>query len=613
MSKRSGEVRAACAAALALLLAAIATPADAEEVQYYATVDRERIALDETLTLQVVLVSDQGADLAGLELPEAPDFEVVHSGRAEQTSFSFGSGGSSFRRQRTWTMVLRPLREGELVILPGRVEVGGRRHETGRLTVTVGPARGGQGQARQQRRPPGIPPLPGLEEDPFDALLGGGPQPSESDLFLRATVDREEAWVGEQVTLSIWLFSRVDVSHVEGLELPKLDGFWVEDLESPRQLVARSRVIDGKPYRAYLVQRRALFPLRAGTIELGPASIQVHTGRSFFGRSRLHRRESPGATIEVKELPAGAPAAFRRGNVGQWEARLTAAPTEVAAGEPVTVRLEVEGVGNLQNLALPELGAIDGMKVFDPTTAAEVEVRDGRFGGRRSVEWVLVPERAGTFEIPAIEFAWFDPAAGAYRAQRAGPIAVVVNPGVPDAVAQQGVAPPHPPEERADEGGLEPLREAPVIAPARTPLHERPWFFAALLAPALAAIGVAATPLLRRRSRHRRRRRDPEVRGLEEARALAEARDPAFFASCEKAIHDAAAARLGRPTRGLARSALVDALRGAGVDGAAAAAVGEALERCERGRYAPGLPGEAPIAETLAAAERALAALEGGA
>src|SRR5690606_33967398 len=109
-----------------------------------------------------------------------------------------------------------------------------------------------------------------LEEDPFDALLGGGPQPSESDLFLRATVDREEAWVGEQVTLSIWLFSRVDVSHVEGLELPKLDGFWVEDLESPRQLVARSRVIDGKPYRAYLVQRRALFPLRAGTIELGP-------------------------------------------------------------------------------------------------------------------------------------------------------------------------------------------------------------------------------------------------------------------------------------------------------------------------------------------------------
>ena len=614
MSTSSGDrLQRPAGAFVAILVALFAAPAAADTVEYYATVDRERMALDETLTLQVTLAFDQDVQAGEPVLPETPDFDVVRQGRSDQMSFSFGGGGSAFRKIRTWTLVLQPRREGKLVILPGRVEVGGKRYETGRITVEVAPARGG-GQRQAQpapQRPPGFPPIPGFDDDPFDALLGGGPQPSENDLFLRATVDRREVHVGEQVTLSVWLFSRVDVRHVEGLKMPRLDGFWAEELQTPRQISAETRVIDGVPYQAYLIQRRALFPLRAGEMSIEPVELDVVTGRSLFGGGRRQHRKSLGATLTVRPLPEGAPPAFRRGNVGQWSLRVEATPQEVALGDPVTVRVVAEGQGNLRNLELPELGKIDGFKLFEPTRSEEVAIRDLRYGGSKTAEYVLVPERAGSFEVPPLAFAFFDPKAGQYVSMETAPIALTVLQGQGSAVAQ-APAPPAP-QERQRDGGLVPPRVAPVIVAAQEPLWSRPWFLAALLAPALAVLGVVAAPLLRRGGTRpaRRKAKGRAAPGLPaEVRRLAEAGDAAFWAACEKALLDGAAARLGRPAHGLQRSELLAALRAAGVEEGAVEAARETLVRCEMARYAPGALDAGAVAAVRDAAERALAGME---
>lgn len=609
MSRSSGSaararreaVRTGLAATLALLLVMVAAPALASQVDFRASVDRERVALDETITLHVQLGTESGTDTRELELPEAPDFDVVQQGSSRQSSFSFGIGGSSSRTNQVWTLVLRPRRQGELVILPGKVVVDGRRYETGRITVQVGPPRGGGAIAGGGQAPGRAP-----QVDPPDAKIGPLPA-DEKDLFVRTTVDREEAWVGEQITLSVWLYSRMDISHVEGLQMPRLDGFWVEDLESPRQLAARNRMVDGVPYRAYLVQRRALFPLRAGTIEIDPVEIDVHSGGGFFGRSRRYHRASPTLSIEVRELPSGAPAAFRRGNVGAWNLSVEASRQQVAVGEPVTLRLASDGRGNLQHLELPTLGRIDGWKIFDPTTRQEPRVQGGVFGGEKVVEWVLVPERAGTFEIPSLAFAHFDPAHDGYVEIETAPIALTVLPG--SGVAQApGQAPP---PEKADEGGLQPLRQAPVIVERREPIHEQPWFLAALLAPALAAAVVAAGPLLRRNGLQRRRRRGREIPALEALRTLASTGDAAFWSKCEEVLLRAAAARLGEPVGGRPRDAICAALADAGVEAATVQELAELLARSEAARFAPGAPPAGAMDEALRRAEQVLAQLEG--
>ncbi len=602
-------------ALLALLISVWATPALAAAVEYYATVDRDRVPLDQTLTLQVTLAFDQGDETGEVQLPEAPDFDVLRQGRSDHSSFSFGGGAASFRKVRTWTLVLQPRREGKLPILPGKVEIGGKRYETGKLTVEVGPATGqphAQPPPRGGGRPPGFPPMSGFDDDPFGSMLGGGPQPSESDLFLRASVDREEVWVGEQVTLSVWLMSRVDVSHVEGLKMPRLDGFWAEELETPRQISATTRMIDGVPYRAYLIQRKALFPLRAGEISIDPVEIDVVSGRSIFGGGRKQHRVSPGATLQVKALPAGAPAAFRRGNVGHWSLSAQATPAEVSLGSPVTVRITATGTGNLQNLELPTLPKLEGFKLFEPSRTEEVQVQQRRYGGSKTLEYVLVPERAGSFTVPALEFASFDPAQGAYQQVRTPAIPITVLQGQGAAVATgPGAAPPA--AELGADAGLEPLRSTAVVLAAETPLYERPWFLAALLAPALAVAGVAASPWLRRRQAapQRRRRRGRSAAGLPaEVAGLAERGDPAFFAACERLLHERASARIDRPAHGLRREELCAALAAAGVAADAIEACTEALATCEMGRYAPGALGADAIAATREAASRALEGLE---
>lgn len=622
-SRRRGETarRPLQGLLLALLAAlALAVPAGAradDPVEFYATVDRDRIALDETVRLQVTLSFLQRDEPKEVVLPETPDFEVVSQGRSDQMSFSFGGGSAQFRKVRTWTMVLRPLREGKLEIRPGRVEVAGKRYETGSLTVEVGPAGGGQAQRQrpQQRQPslPGFPPLPGIDEDPFDLLLGGGPEPSESDLFLRATVDEEKPFVGEQVTLTIWLMSRVDIAQVETLKMPKLDGFWAEEIESPRQLSATPKTIDGVTYRAYLVQRRALFPLRAGEVAIDPVELDVVTGSPFFGRARRRHLRSPGATIQVQPLPAGAPAgAPDHGNVGAWEFSVEAAPLQVAPGDPVTVRIRASGTGNLRNLVFPSLGTIDGFKVFEPTVEETVRPQGTRYGGTKTLEYVLVPERAGNHEIPALRFSFFDPETERWQTRTSAPIALTVLPGKGVAAAETA---PRPPEERPGEAGLEPIRQAPVVVTRSEPIWDRPWFPVALLAPALLVVGAALGPLVLRRRRpgegRRRRNGDGAGDGLAELRRLDREADAAFFAGCERLLRGAAGRRLGQELRGRTLQQIDAALAEAGVAEPVRRDFSEALAICEAARYAPpgGIAADAR-GRARDAAERALAGLE---
>ena len=139
----------------------------------------------------------------------------------------------------------------------------------------------------------------------------------DSDLFLRASLDKDEVYVGEQATLSLYIYSRVDLSSVDAVTMPKLEGFWSEDVESPTQLSGEQKIVNGIPYRAYLLRRRALFPVKPGTLTITPAEADITTGFLFAGH-RVHRVANA-LKVKVKPLPPGAPAGMANANVGSWQ------------------------------------------------------------------------------------------------------------------------------------------------------------------------------------------------------------------------------------------------------------------------------------------------------
>ena len=107
-----------------------------------------------------------------------------------------------------------------------------------------------------------------------------------------------------------------------------------------------------------------LFPTTPGQATIDPATVTTSGG--FFTRGA--QVQSDPISIEVKPLPAGAPADFN-GAVGQFEIKATPDRLSTRLGEPVTLQVELSGAGNWGTLGDPQLAErceLAGVQPGDP-------------------------------------------------------------------------------------------------------------------------------------------------------------------------------------------------------------------------------------------------------
>lgn len=601
--------RGAGTALAVLLVLGAAAPASAAEVEFYATVDKEELSINDTLTLSVTIDAG-GKEIDEIRYPEAPDFEIISRHQSQQTSFQLSPGGGppTFKQVRVYRMILSPLRTGTFTIQPGRLSIDGKEIKTGAIRVKVLPAQQ-QPPPQAQRQPPNsrnIPPNPfgiddDLLDDPLAQLFGGmGSQPAgDSDLYLRAALDKKKATVGEQVTLSVYLFSRVDVSGVEGLKMPKLDGFWSEDIETPTQISGELRMIDGVPYRVFLLRKRALFPLKSGKLTIEPVEVDVATGFALVLSGRKVHRKSQQLTLEVAPPPDGAPPGFEPSNVGKWKLSASASATTVELGQPLTFTITLEGTGNINGVQVPQLPPVRGLKAYEPTSSDRSSVRRGKVGGRRTLEYLLMPEQTGDFELPALSFTYFDPVAREYRTSKTEPIPIRVEAGA-GRPAAAGVAAAHGTTDRAvnviGADGIRPLRYKGRVVRDAEPLWRTPYFLPVAASPfalwaALGLFGLVRSTVSstggtggargRAASRARKRLRKSE-------QLLAQRQPDAFYAEIARAMNDYLADKLRAPVVGLTRADLEAKLTSAGLPAELWQRLSAVLDTCDAGRFAPG-------------------------
>ncbi|MFL5346892.1 MAG: BatD family protein [Hyalangium sp.] len=614
--RRTGSGRTALLAGLALLAA---SPAWAD-IEFYQSVDRNEVGTEDTFRLTVVVVDAPPS--AQVQLPAPRDFEVLSSSRSTQRSIQLSGGGPAVIQDVTkHLMILRATRTGRLTLPPAVLTTSGKTYRTEPIEMTVKAGRLGPppGQATRPSLPDPFRNFP--TADPFAEMDEEGDEPviprGDSDLFLRASLDRDEVFVGEQTTLSLYIYSRVDLSSVDAVTMPKLEGFWSEDVESPTQLSAEQKVVNGIPYRAYLLRRRALFPVKAGALAITPAEADITTGFLFAGH-RVHR-VSNGLKVKVKPLPPGAPPGMANANVGSWQLSMDVSPTRVELGQPITVKVILDGTGNVKNVTPPKLTAPSALKVYDPSTTDRLTPNKSKIQGRRVQEYLVMPQRTGTFTLPALEFPYFDPRRREYDVTRTDPITVTVEAGS-GGVASTGPA-PAPLQDSANEqknvlsaGGLRPLRyQARFMAPA-TPLWQQAFFLPAVLAPVGLLFGVMLLGQVRGRlfaqteaGRTRQQARAARKR-LAAAEKLAGAGSTtAFYAEVEKALMGFLEAKLHTPVVGLTREALGEKMAASGVDPERHSQVLFVLEACDMGRFGGG----AEVSERNRILDQAEAVMEG--
>ena len=588
--------------ALALLLAAPALG----QVEFYQSVDRSEVGTEDTFQLTVVITN--APDGAQLKLPSSNDFETLSRSQSTQMSYQmgFGQGGASMKRTQVYTLVMRANRAGVITIPPSILEAGGRQLEkTEAIRVTVT-----KGRASAPPPPPSPKKQRGMIQTPFGAFPGfpdmddedlgpgnvfGIPEPqvprSESDLFLRAALDKEEAFVGEQVTYSLTIYSRVDLSSVESVLMPKFEGFWTEDLDTPTQLAPEQKILNGVPYRAYLLRRRALFAVKPGTMSVGAAEADIVTGFLFAG-SKVHRK-GPALSLKIKPLPPGNDTQ----NVGRWKLSLDSTKTSVALGEPVQVKVTLEGRGNLKNLALAPLTGPEKLKIYEPTTTDKVTNTRGTLGGRRTLEYVIVPQATGTWTVPGLKFDFFNPDTEKFETSTTPDLTLVVGSGNPTAPGGVGSAVVDSgPRNRLEAGGLKLLRHSPRFDSNAMPVWQRPYFLPLIASPwALLLLGAVVGGLRRlggtdsAASRRKLLAKEARTR-LATAEKLVTSQDASgFYVEIEKALYAFVEAHLNVSAFGLTRAALDEKMKEAVVHHEARTKILSVLETCDLGRYAPGM------------------------
>lgn len=416
-----------------LLLTAIVLlcpDAPAQDVQVSASTDAEQVGALEQFELTIRVAGRDSGDAQPPQLTRLRGFQVV-GGPNVSTSFQWINGTVS--SSKAFTYILLPEREGQFTIDPIEVRVGGKSYRTAPVPVRVA---AGQGRPRPAPRR-GLDPFFG--EEPADARSRVAPD----DLFVVAELDRGSAFVGQQATLSYHLFTRVGVTGVQLQESPPLSGFWVEDLEVPKDPTGTRRVVGGRDYVDFVLKKQALFPTSAGALKVPPSTfaISAKTPGDFFGvfgRTETLYRKSKELPLNAQPLPVrGKPEGFSNA-VGSFNLSMSTDQDRAATGEAVALRVRLEGRGNLKMIPDIALPPMPDFTVYPAKRADNIRPFDGDLiGGDKTWEYVVVPKVAGSQVVPSLSFSYFDPAKQAFETVTTHPITLEVTPG--DSAGDNGV------------------------------------------------------------------------------------------------------------------------------------------------------------------------------
>jgi hypothetical protein len=411
-SPRRQPFRLLCVAAAFLGFGAMAM---AQGGAVRTEVDARRLGVDDTTTLSIVLEGDAASLDAAL--PALRNLRVV-GGPSTSTQISFVNGSMS--RQKVLSFILRPERPGPAEIGPLFVQ---GYPTTAAITLEAVP---GSIRPAQTQDPFGRDPFG--RGDPFEEIFGRPqrrPPPSEGKLFVEASLSRPAARVGEPILVTYFVYTQVSLSGVEFAEAPKYPGFWAEEIDRSKSDSSGANVsAQGEPFLRYPVLERLLFPTRTGVLEIPEARLRLVPGAGIFGVAAPVERRTKALKVKVDPLPVGAP---ENSAVGTYEVRAMTDRNEITLGDALTFRFRVQGRGNLKWIdAAPSL-EIPGTRIFPPRVISDLKTTRQGVEGSKTWEFVIVPEKEGTFEIPPLSFPYFDLDGQALRTARTDPIKIAVS------------------------------------------------------------------------------------------------------------------------------------------------------------------------------------------
>lgn len=413
---------------LLALVCLMPTLVHAADVQ--ATLDRSQVHLGETVTLNLQLCGATGMGAPHLSALDS-DFDVLQS--STSSSISIINGRRSV--QVTYGVALRPRHVGKLQI--PALQVAGSA--TRPLTLEV------------------------LPPEPADQANSG------RSVFVQASVDPPQAYVGQQMILTVRLYFVGQLTNGT-LDPPSIDDVEIDPLGDQSSYQEQRY---GSTYNV-IARRYSLVPQHAGPLTIPPVQFQgammvqgdpfdFNDPGGFFGTGRTVSAVSAPLQVTVRPVP------------GDWgsatwlparklELTLDGVPganETLRVGQPFTVTMNLQATG-VSFAALPALSLPDiaGATAYPDQPVTGNHSSGQWMVGRRQQSYAIVPNKPGALVIPATTLKWWNvladqpeiatipahtlqvlPAAGAASSAPAGPASTAAPAASASVVAPVVTAP----------------------------------------------------------------------------------------------------------------------------------------------------------------------------
>ena len=348
------------------------------------SVDKNKIFFGESIQLKITVKngSDFDANLSNLN-----DFQIL-SGPNSSSQMSWINGKMSSENSQSWSLL--PTKKGKLYIPSFKINLGNNKnYQSKRIQITV-----------------------------LDESQRNSNNKVKREYFIEASLNDSYPFRGEQIVLTYYLYTKVNLSSFDFLDIPNYRDFWSEDLYNPRNLQFTEKKINNETWYVSKVKEVALFPTKSGELKIKPATITIGVktnnnrrnfdffASDFFGRTKQVTLATNELTLNVKSIPktSGKPSAA----IGQWSIQSKIDDPKIKQDEAFTYSIIIKGKGNIKTVEPLEFTFSDNLEIFDP----EINIIDRKYGniigGEKEINYVIIPRDYGQVELPRVELKFFD-------------------------------------------------------------------------------------------------------------------------------------------------------------------------------------------------------------
>ena len=370
-------------------------------------------------------------DVSGFRIGKFPDEIEVLMGpsTSSQSSFQIINGRTTQSSSITYTYILCATKNGTFTLPAATVTAEGNQLTSNTPKITVsGQAQQSAGGGRQQ------------QQQPQQQMHDAGSPISGSDLFIRVSANKKRVVEQEPVLLTYKVYSLVDLTQLEG-KMPDLKGFHTQEVPLPQQKSFKVEQLNGRNYKTVTWSQYVMFPQITGKLQIPSITFNgvvvqrnrnVDPFEAFFnggsGYVEVQKKiQAPGIEIQVDPLP-DRPAGFS-GAVGSFSISAKLDKDQVKANDPISLRVVVSGVGNLKLIKQPVVEFPKDFDKYDAKLTDKTKLTVNGVEGNMIYDFLAVPRHQGDFEIPAVQFTYYDPNAKQYKTVQSESFKVHVEKG----------------------------------------------------------------------------------------------------------------------------------------------------------------------------------------